>query len=64
MSGPGGQNSAIPLEPFRINKDMGRILLRRNGETVAAGMITSAFLSCEELSLRIGIVTEIMSFKA
>jgi len=40
MSGPGGHGSAIPLEPFRINKDMGRVLLRRNGETVAAGIVT------------------------
>ncbi|KAJ7591391.1 EF Tu GTP binding domain-containing protein, partial [Mycena floridula] len=27
----------IPLEPFATNKDMGRILLRRGGETIAAG---------------------------
>ncbi|KAJ9126626.1 hypothetical protein QFC24_001655 [Naganishia onofrii] len=27
----------IPLEPAHINKEMGRILLRRGGETVAAG---------------------------
>ena len=27
----------IPLETFAANKDMGRILLRRGGETVAAG---------------------------
>jgi hypothetical protein len=27
----------IPLEQFAANKDMGRILLRRNGETIAAG---------------------------
>ncbi|KIY45914.1 hypothetical protein FISHEDRAFT_48274 [Fistulina hepatica ATCC 64428] len=29
---------AIPLETFAVNKDMGRVLLRRNGETVAAGV--------------------------
>ena len=27
----------IPLEPFSVNKDMGRILIRRAGETIAAG---------------------------
>ena len=27
----------IPLEPAHINKEMGRILMRRGGETVAAG---------------------------
>ena len=29
--------SRIPLETFAANKDMGRILLRRAGETIAAG---------------------------
>ena len=29
--------SRIPLETFATNKDMGRILLRRGGETIAAG---------------------------
>lgn len=29
--------SKVPIEPFKENKDMGRILLRRGGETVAAG---------------------------
>ena len=28
---------SIPLEPFTVNKDMGRILLRRGGETIGAG---------------------------
>jgi hypothetical protein len=28
----------VAIEPFKDNKDMGRILLRRSGETVAAGM--------------------------
>ncbi|GAA5893986.1 hypothetical protein JCM5296_004125 [Sporobolomyces johnsonii] len=35
----GGRSSAIPLEPFSANKSMGRVLFRRNGETVAAGII-------------------------
>lgn len=29
----------IPLEPFSVNKDMGRILIRRGGETIAAGIV-------------------------
>jgi hypothetical protein len=31
----------VPLEPFATNKDMGRILIRRGGETIAAGMFCS-----------------------
>jgi elongation factor 1 alpha-like protein len=33
----------IPLEPAHINKEMGRILLRRGGETVAAGELSTRF---------------------
>jgi len=29
----------IPLEPFSLNKDMGRILIRRAGETIGAGIV-------------------------
>jgi hypothetical protein len=29
----------IPLEPFSVNKDMGRILVRRGGETIGAGKV-------------------------
>jgi len=29
----------VAIEPFKDNKDMGRVLLRRSGETVAAGML-------------------------
>lgn len=29
----------IPLETFATNKDMGRILIRRSGETIAAGRL-------------------------
>ncbi|EKM80415.1 hypothetical protein AGABI1DRAFT_58185 [Agaricus bisporus var. burnettii JB137-S8] len=32
-------SKGIPLEQFAANKDMGRILLRRNGETIAAGIV-------------------------
>ncbi|WWC69235.1 uncharacterized protein I206_103172 [Kwoniella pini CBS 10737] len=33
-------NQKIPLETINENKEMGRILLRRNGETIAAGVVT------------------------
>ncbi|KAG6378414.1 P-loop containing nucleoside triphosphate hydrolase protein [Boletus reticuloceps] len=36
--GPGGVAKPIPIEPFAVNKDMGRFLLRRGGETIAAGI--------------------------
>ena len=41
----------IPLEPFASNKDMGRILIRRGGETIAAGVLnlkisSPMFLMC------------------
>ncbi|KAH9927121.1 EF Tu GTP binding domain-containing protein, partial [Epithele typhae] len=29
---------SIPIEPFSVNKDMGRILIRRGGETIGAGV--------------------------
>ncbi|KAF9224316.1 hypothetical protein BS17DRAFT_66895 [Gyrodon lividus] len=38
-SGPGAVARPIPIEPFSVNKDMGRILLRRGGETIAAGIV-------------------------
>ncbi|KAI0796510.1 P-loop containing nucleoside triphosphate hydrolase protein [Abortiporus biennis] len=37
MSGLTSRAQPIPLEPFADNKDMGRILIRRGGETIAAG---------------------------
>ncbi|KLO07490.1 EF Tu GTP binding domain-containing protein, partial [Schizopora paradoxa] len=37
MSGPAARAQPIPMEPFAVNKEMGRLLLRRGGETVAAG---------------------------
>ncbi|KZO92176.1 EF Tu GTP binding domain-containing protein [Calocera viscosa TUFC12733] len=40
ISGPGERVAPVPLEPFGVNKDMGRVLLRRGGETVAAGVVT------------------------
>ena len=37
FGGSGARNAVIPLEPFSTNKEMGRILIRRGGETIAAG---------------------------
>jgi len=34
----------IPMELFNTNKMMGRILLRRGGETIAVGMVTDILL--------------------
>jgi len=38
-SSSGISNMRIPIETFKESKDMGRILLRRNGETIAAGIV-------------------------
>ncbi|TCD66818.1 Hsp70 suppressor, GTPase facilitates ribosomal subunit dissociation [Steccherinum ochraceum] len=40
MSGPAARAQPIPLEPFSANKEMGRVLVRRGGETIAAGIVT------------------------
>jgi len=38
--GPAGvRSTVVPLEPFSTNKEMGRILIRRGGETIAAGIV-------------------------
>ncbi|KZT39634.1 hypothetical protein SISSUDRAFT_623284 [Sistotremastrum suecicum HHB10207 ss-3] len=39
MSGQAVRAMPIPLEPFHVSKELGRILLRRNGETIAAGIV-------------------------
>lgn len=39
VSGPSPTARSIPLEPFSCNKDMGRILIRRGGETIGAGIV-------------------------
>jgi len=39
VSGPSSTARPIPLEPFSSNKDMGRILIRRGGETIGAGIV-------------------------
>ncbi|KAH9999507.1 P-loop containing nucleoside triphosphate hydrolase protein [Russula vinacea] len=33
------RSTVIPLEPFSTNKEMGRILIRRGGETIAADIV-------------------------
>ena len=40
VSGVSQVARGIPVEPFSMNKDMGRILIRRGGETIAAGIST------------------------
>ena len=39
MGGVSSTTPGIPLETFASNKDMGRVLIRRGGETIAAGML-------------------------
>ncbi|KAJ2933483.1 hypothetical protein H1R20_g3626, partial [Candolleomyces eurysporus] len=39
VSGAQSVVRGIPMEPFSVNKDMGRILIRRGGETIAAGIV-------------------------
>jgi len=42
-SAPSTKPVSIPIETFAANKDMGRILLRRTGETIAAGVVLELF---------------------
>lgn len=37
------RTAAIPLETAVDNKEMGRVLIRRGGETIAAGMVMDLF---------------------
>ncbi|KAK2466434.1 hypothetical protein APHAL10511_002076 [Amanita phalloides] len=39
ISGAASSVRTIPIEPFSVNKEMGRVLLRRGGETIAAGIV-------------------------
>lgn len=61
LSGSSAQMSPIPLETFKTNKEMGRVLLRRGGETVAAGVETHAAI-CLSLNCDcdIGVVVELL----
>lgn len=62
-SGSNARAVSIPLEPFAVNKEMGRILLRRGGETIAAGrnLFHAIHRDCSSYCFLIGIVTEIFS---
>ena len=46
MPGPNAKAQPIPLEPFAVNKDMGRLLLRRGGESIAAGKLDLIIRAC------------------
>ncbi len=58
-AGVAGGPKGIPLEPFSSNKDMGRILLRRGGETIAAGVFFARVAQVPSDSYVLGIVLEI-----
>lgn len=59
LSGTAAPPRPIPIEPFAVNKDMGRILLRRGGETIAAGR-SSVDLPLTQIYLNtVGIALEI-----
>lgn len=62
MAGPTTRPQPIPLEPFAVNKDMGRLLLRRGGESIAAGIHMHVVLPIFEDSLSVestGIVLDV-----
>ena len=61
MSGPASAARPIPLEPFASNKDMGRILIRRGGETIGAGELDTFSLPQLSTDLTTGIVLKIVS---
>ena len=35
-TGTVARTTFVPLEPFAVNKEMGRVLVRRGGETITA----------------------------
>ena len=39
VGGGGTRRAVLPVEPFGVNKGMGRVLFRRGGETVGAGVV-------------------------
>ena len=51
MSGPAARAQPIPLEPFSVNKEMGRVLIRRGGETIAAGMFNTTYDLVRQLTV-------------
>ena len=44
-AGGTGKAYSVPLETFAANKEMGRVLIRRGGETIAAGQWDPPFFS-------------------
>lgn len=60
MSGLAPTVRPIPLEPFTTNKDMGRILIRRGGETIGAGELAMFSLPSLLANLITGIVLKIV----
>jgi elongation factor 1 alpha-like protein len=60
LSGPALSARPIPLEPFSVNKDMGRILVRRGGETISAGK-SFTLVTVRVLNNLPGIVVDIIS---
>jgi sulfate adenylyltransferase subunit 1 (EFTu-like GTPase family) len=62
-------NRPIPLETFKDNKDLGRIMLRKGGETVAAGVVTQVYFPKKklcvlfrEMYLHICTILQILTF--
>ncbi|EIW82489.1 EF Tu GTP binding domain-containing protein [Coniophora puteana RWD-64-598 SS2] len=51
LSGPTASTKPMPLETFAANKDMGRILIRRGGETISAGELSDR---CASSCLTVG----------
>ncbi|KAG1773867.1 P-loop containing nucleoside triphosphate hydrolase protein [Suillus occidentalis] len=59
LSGPALSARPIPLEAFSVNKDMGRILVRRGGETISAGK-SLIIVAVKILNALVGIVQNII----
>jgi elongation factor 1 alpha-like protein len=60
ISGPSSSPRPIPLEPFSSNKDMGRILIRRGGETIGAGELLNTMHSISQTDELLGIVLKLV----
>ena len=64
-SGPASRVLPIPLEPFSVNKEMGRILVRRGGETIGAGEFgcdtIPVTLPVLTMSPSVGVVLELLT---
>jgi len=41
----------IAIEPFHVNRAMGRVVLRNEGQTVGAGSLAAVFLTTADVSL-------------